>query len=127
LWTSETIIILDIKSIESAITDKTRAILFVDLYGQTPDIDALVALAKKHNLFLIEDAAQSFGSSYKNKRVGSLADLTCFSFNPVKNLGAVGDAGMVTGRKSLLIELKCIEIMVDPADINTTKWDTTCG
>jgi dTDP-4-amino-4,6-dideoxygalactose transaminase len=97
---------IDIKSIESAITDKTRAILFVDLYGQTPDIDALVALAKKHNLFLIEDAAQSFGSSYKNKRVGSLVDLTCFSFNPVKNLGAMGDAGMVTGRKDLIDRVK---------------------
>ena len=97
---------IDIASIESAITERTRAILFVDLYGQTPDIDALVALAKKHNLFLIEDAAQSFGSSYKNKRVGSLADLTCFSFNPVKNLGAVGDAGMVTGNKDLIDRVK---------------------
>ena len=97
---------INIQSIESAITDKTRAILFVDLYGQTPDIDALVALAKKHNLFLIEDAAQSFGSSYKNKRVGSLADLTCFSFNPVKNLGAVGDAGMVTGKKEFIDRVK---------------------
>ena len=97
---------IDIKSIESAITKKTRAILFVDLYGQTPDIDALKQLAEKHDLILIEDAAQSFGSSYKNKRVGSLADLTCFSFNPVKNLGAIGDAGMVTGRKDLIDRVK---------------------
>jgi dTDP-4-amino-4,6-dideoxygalactose transaminase len=97
---------IDIKSIESAITDKTRAILFVDLYGQTPNIDALVELANKHNLFLIEDAAQAFGSSYKNKKIGSLVDLTCFSFNPVKNLGAIGDAGMVTGKKDLIDRVK---------------------
>lgn len=97
---------LNIKEIESAITKKTRAILFVDLYGQTPEIDELKVLAKKYNLYLIEDAAQSFGSSYKNKPVGSLVDLTCFSFNPVKNLGAVGDAGMVTGRKDLITRVK---------------------
>ena len=94
--------LMDINLIEGLITDKTRAILWVDLYGQTPDIDALVALAKKYNLYTIEDAAQSFGYQYKGKRVGSLADITCISFNPVKNLGAIGDAGCVTGRKDLV-------------------------
>jgi len=97
---------IDIDAIEHKITDKTKAILFVDLYGQTPDIDKLQHIAKKHGLVLIEDAAQSFGSRYKDKMVGSLSDLTCFSFNPVKNLGAIGDAGMVTGKKDLVDKVK---------------------
>lgn len=82
------------------------AILFVDLYGQTPDIDKLKKFAKKHKIKLIEDAAQSFGSEYKGKKVGSLVDLTCFSFNPVKNLGAMGDAGAVTGNKKLVDKVR---------------------
>ena len=91
---------LDIKKLKYY--KNTKAILFVDLYGQTPDIDKLKRFAKKHNLYLIEDAAQSFGSSYKGKKVGNLVDLTCFSFNPIKNLGAMGDAGAVTGKKYLI-------------------------
>ena len=92
--------------------DKARApaapaaILFVDLYGQTPDIDKLKKYAKKYKIKLIEDAAQSFGAEYKGKKVGSLVDLTCFSFNPVKNLGAMGDAGAVTGSKKLIDKVK---------------------
>ena len=97
---------MDIKGIEHRITNKTKAILFVDLYGQTPNIDELTQIATKHNLVLIEDAAQSFGSSYKTKKVGSIADLTCFSFNPVKNLGAMGDAGAVTGSKLLMDKVR---------------------
>ena len=97
---------MDILGIEHRITDKTKAILFVDLYGQTPNINAIKHIATKHNLMLIEDAAQSFGSSYKTKKVGSIADLTCFSFNPVKNLGAMGDAGAVTGSKSLIDKVR---------------------
>jgi len=93
---------IDIDQIERRITDKTRAILFVDMYGHTPDIDRLRAIAKKYNLYLIEDAAHSVRSRYKGVQVGSLADLTCFSFNPVKNLGAMGDAGAITGRSDLI-------------------------
>ena len=85
---------------------KLKAILFVDLYGQTPDIDKIKSFARKHNLFVIEDAAQSFGAEYKGKKVGSLVDLTCFSFNPVKNLGAMGDAGAVTGQKPIIDKVK---------------------
>lgn len=82
------------------------AILFVDLYGQTPDIDKLKKFARKYKIKLIEDAAQSFGAEYKGKKVGNLVDLTCFSFNPVKNLGAMGDAGAVTGSKKLIDKVK---------------------
>ena len=88
------------------LSDRLKAILFVDLYGQTPDIDKIKEFAKKFNLKVIEDAAQSFGSSYKDKKVGSLVDLTCFSFNPVKNLGAMGDAGAVTGNKELVDKVR---------------------
>ena len=97
---------IDIDKIESMITPKTKAILFVDMYGQTPDIDKLKIIAQKYNLFLIEDAAHSIGAEYKNKKVGNLVDLTCHSFNPVKNLGAVGDAGAITGRVDLINKAK---------------------
>ena len=91
---------LDISKMQS--TDTLKAILFVDLYGQTPDIDKINDFAKKFNLYVIEDAAQSFGAEYKGRKVGNLVDLTCFSFNPVKNLGAMGDAGAVTGSKKFV-------------------------
>jgi dTDP-4-amino-4,6-dideoxygalactose transaminase len=97
---------IDVSKIEAAITGKTKAILFVDMYGQTPDINELRRIASKHNLWLIEDAAHSIGSSYKGVKVGSLVDLTCFSFNPVKNLGAMGDAGAMTGSKELITKAK---------------------
>ena len=95
---------LDVNKME--LTDTLKAILFVDLYGQTPDIDKILNFAKQFNLKVIEDAAQSFGSEYKGKKVGSVADLTCFSFNPVKNLGAMGDAGAVTGKKEYIDKVK---------------------
>ena len=95
---------LDVKKME--LTDTLKAILFVDLYGQTPDIDKILNFAKQFNLKVIEDAAQSFGSEYKGKKVGSVTDLTCFSFNPVKNLGAMGDAGAVTGKKEYIDKVK---------------------
>ena len=95
---------LDISKMQ--LTDTLKAILFVDLYGQTPDIDKILEFAKKFNISVIEDAAQSFGAEYKGKKVGSLVDLTCFSFNPVKNLGAMGDAGAVTGSKKLVDKVR---------------------
>jgi dTDP-4-amino-4,6-dideoxygalactose transaminase len=87
-------------------SSRLKAILFVDLYGQTPDIDKIMEFAKQWNLAVIEDAAQSFGAEYNGKKVGSLVDLTCFSFNPVKNLGAMGDAGAVTGDKNLIDKVR---------------------
>ena len=98
---------LDLEKIKDFNPDCPPAvILFVDLYGQTPDIDKLKKFAKKYQIKLLEDAAQSFGSKYKGKKVGSLVDLTCFSFNPVKNLGAMGDAGAVTGSKKLIKKVR---------------------
>ena len=87
---------IDHDLIEAAITDKTKAIMIVHLYGQTADIDSIKLIAKKYKLKIIEDAAQAHGASYKNSTAGSLGDAGCFSFFPGKNLGALGDAGAVT-------------------------------
>ncbi len=81
--------------IEAKITKRTRAIMPVHLYGQMADMDAIMAIAKKHNLVVIEDAAQAIGAEYKGRRAGSIGDYGCFSFFPSKNLGGVGDGGMV--------------------------------
>jgi dTDP-4-amino-4,6-dideoxygalactose transaminase len=86
---------MDVNALEAAITSKTKAIIPVSLYGQTADMDPLLAIAKKHGLVVIEDACQAHGAEYKGRRSGSMADMTCFSFYPGKNLGAYGEAGMV--------------------------------
>lgn len=86
---------IDVKKIEKAITDRTKAIIPVHLYGQPADMDAITALAKKYNLLVIEDAAQAHGSQYKGGKIGTLGDMACFSFFPGKNLGAYGDAGAI--------------------------------
>lgn len=87
---------LDPTKIEAAITSRTKAIMVVHLYGQPADMDSINAIAKKHNLKVIEDAAQAHGARYKGKRVGTLGDAAGFSFYPGKNLGAIGDGGAVT-------------------------------
>lgn len=87
---------IDVSKIEAAITSKTKAIIGVHLYGQTCDLSALRTICDKHNLYLIEDAAQAHGAYFNNKRVGSWGDLACFSFYPGKNLGACGEAGGIT-------------------------------
>ncbi|TSE18228.1 dTDP-3-amino-3,4,6-trideoxy-alpha-D-glucose transaminase [Tepidimonas alkaliphilus] len=87
---------LDPLRIELAITPRTRAIIAVHLYGQPADMDAINAVASKHGLKVIEDAAQAHGARYKGRRVGSLGDAAGFSFYPGKNLGALGDGGAVT-------------------------------
>ena len=86
---------MDVSKLEAAVTDKTKAIIPVDLYGHPADLAPIFELAKKHNLTVIEDSAQAHASEYKGKRIGSLSPLTCFSFFPGKNLGAYGDAGMI--------------------------------
>ncbi len=87
---------IDAHAIEAKITPKTKAVIGVHLYGQPFDVDAVASVCKKHNLFLVEDAAQAQGARYKGKRVGGLAEIACFSFYPGKNLGACGEAGGLT-------------------------------
>ncbi|WP_435009408.1 DegT/DnrJ/EryC1/StrS family aminotransferase [Tundrisphaera lichenicola] len=87
---------IDPARIEAAITPKTRAIIPVHLYGQAADMDPINAIARKHKLFVLEDAAQAIGAGYHGKRAGTLGDAAAFSFYPSKNLGGFGDAGMVT-------------------------------
>src|SRR5262245_8130132 len=86
---------IDTTQLEAAITPRTRAIMPVHLYGQPADMDPILAIARKHGLKVIENAAEGHGAEYQGKRVGSLGVLGCFSFYPGKNLGAYGEGGMV--------------------------------
>ncbi len=87
---------IDPAKIELAITSKTKAVIGVHLYGQPFDIEAVAAICKKHNLYLVEDAAQAQGSRYKGINVGVFGEMACYSFYPGKNLGACGEAGGLT-------------------------------
>src|SRR5271165_3215890 len=87
---------IDPSAIEAAITPRTKAILPVHLYGQPADMDPIMEVARRHGLVVIEDAAQAHGAKYKGRSIGSVADITCFSFYPTKNLGAYGEGGAVT-------------------------------
>lgn len=95
---------IDVSKIEEKITDKTKAIMPVHLFGQMAEMDPIMALAEKHGLAVIEDAAQAIGSGYKGKRAGSIGTVGCFSFFPSKNLGACGDGGIVTTNDAKLAE-----------------------
>lgn len=86
---------MDVSALEAAITERTKAIVPVHLYGQTADMDPIVEIARRHGLVVIEDACQAHGAEYKGRRAGSIGDLACFSFYPGKNLGAYGEGGMV--------------------------------
>ncbi|MFH1687632.1 MAG: DegT/DnrJ/EryC1/StrS family aminotransferase [bacterium] len=86
---------IDPNLIEAAITSKTKVIMPVHLYGQVADMDPIMEIARKHNLKVVEDAAQAIGSEYKGRKAGSIGDFGCFSFFPSKNLGAGGDGGMI--------------------------------
>ncbi len=83
---------IDSGLIEGAITSRTRAIIPVHLFGQMADMDSIMAIAKKHGLFVVEDACQAHGAEYKQRAAGSIGDVGCFSFYPGKNLGAFGEA-----------------------------------
>lgn len=85
---------MDVTQIEAAITERTKAIMPVHLYGQPADMDPIVEIAQRHGLVVIEDAAQAHRTEYKGRRVGSIGDMGCFSFYPGKNLGAYGEGGM---------------------------------
>lgn len=98
--------LINVDHIESNITPRTRAILFVDIYGQCPDMTAIRSICTRNNLFMIEDAAHSIGNTFNGQPVGSISDITCFSFNPVKNLGAMGDSGCCTGSHELMEKVR---------------------
>ncbi|EFH92347.1 DegT/DnrJ/EryC1/StrS aminotransferase family protein [Finegoldia magna] len=87
---------IDPSQIEEKITDKTKAIICVHLFGNACKMDEINDIAKRHNLYVVEDAAQAINSQYKGKNVGNLGDIACFSFFPTKNLGCFGDGGMIT-------------------------------
>ena len=95
---------LDMSRVEDAITEKTKAVIPVHLYGQCADMAPLNTLAAERNLVVIEDAAQAIGAEYKDRRAGSLGDMGCFSFFPTKNLGGFGDGGIVTTNSDALHE-----------------------
>jgi dTDP-4-amino-4,6-dideoxygalactose transaminase len=95
---------IDPSKIESAITKNTKAIIPVHLYGQSVDMDPLVAIADRHNIPVIEDMCQAIGADYKGKKVGGIGTMGCLSFFPSKNLGAFGDAGMVVTNDEALAE-----------------------
>lgn len=94
---------IDPNQVEDAITPRTKAIMPIHLYGHPAEMDALLDIAQRHDLWVIEDAAQAHGAVYNGRRCGSIGHLACFSFYPGKNLGAYGDAGMVTGNDEALL------------------------
>lgn len=86
---------IDPEALEAKITSKTKAIMPVHLFGQACDMDAIMTIAKAHQLYVIEDACQAVGGKYNGRMLGSIGDVACFSFFPTKNLGAAGDGGMI--------------------------------
>lgn len=100
---------IDSTKIENAITDKTKAIMPVHLYGQPCDMEPIMEIAKKHNLYIVEDCAQAHGAKYNGKVIGSFGDAAGFSFYPGKNLGALGDAGAtVTNNEELAKKVRAL-------------------
>ncbi len=101
---TEDTMLMDPALVEKAITPRTRAIVPVHLYGQPCDMDAIMEIAERHGLKVVEDAAQAHGARWRGRRAGSIGDAGCFSFYPGKNLGAFGDAGAVVSQDEDLIE-----------------------
>lgn len=98
---------IDVNAIKDKINEKTKAIIPIHIYGQPADMGPLMEIAKRYNLYVIEDACQAHGAEYRDKKVGSIGDIGCFSFYPVKNLGAYGDGGMiVTNNSDIALRLK---------------------
>lgn len=116
---------IDAKKIESAITNKTKAILPVDYGGQPVDLDLILAIAKKHKLWVIEDAAHTIGAKYKGRNIGSIADITCFSFHPVKNM-TTGDGGAITTNNKEFAE-RISMLRVNGMDKESWKRNTQSG
>ncbi|HXG35762.1 MAG TPA: DegT/DnrJ/EryC1/StrS family aminotransferase [Dehalococcoidia bacterium] len=96
--------VMDVSRVEAALSKRTRAIIPVHLFGHPVDMDPLLEIARRHGLFVLEDACQAHGAEYRGRKVGSLGDAACFSFYPTKNLGAMGDGGMVVTNLDTLAE-----------------------
>ena len=105
----EDFLTIDPKEVEKKITNKTKAIIVVHLYGQSCNISAINKIAKKHNLKIIEDCAQSTGTKLKNKHTGTFGHISCHSFYPTKNLGAIGDGGMILTNDKVYFD-QCIKL-----------------
>jgi dTDP-4-amino-4,6-dideoxygalactose transaminase len=106
---TEDTLTLDPALLERAITPKTKAIIPVHLYGQMADMDPIMEIARKHKLFVVEDACQAHGAEYKGRKAGSIGNAGCFSFYPGKNLGAFGEAGaVVTNDKELAVKMQVL-------------------
>lgn len=103
---------IDVSKIEKKISDKTKAIIPVHLYGQVCDMDAINDIAKKNDLKIIEDACQAHGAEYKGKKAGSLGDIGCFSFYTTKNLGGFGNGGLIVTNNKEIIDK--VRILKDP-------------
>jgi len=102
---------IDPQKIEAAITERTKAIIPVHLFGQCADMDPILEIANKYNLYVIEDAAQAIGAEYKGRKAGSMGELGIFSFFPSKNLGGYGDGGMVvTNNENLYAKIKILRV-----------------
>lgn len=100
---------IDPEKIEAAITERTKAIIPVHLYGQPCDMDSIMKIAQKYNLYVIEDCAQAHGATYKEKKIGTFGNVAGFSFYPGKNLGALGDAGaIVTNNKEIASKIRAL-------------------
>lgn len=109
--------LIDVDAIEEKITDKTKAIIPIHLYGQCANMDKVREIAKKHNLMVIEDAAQAAGAEYNGKKAGSLGDVGCFSFFPTKNLGCAGDGGIITTDNEEIYK-QCLALRVHGSGLN---------
>jgi dTDP-4-amino-4,6-dideoxygalactose transaminase len=105
----ETSYTMNPEKLEEAITKRTKAVIPVHLYGQTADMAPIMEIARRHGLYVIEDACQAHGAEYHGKRAGSMGDAGCFSFYPGKNLGAYGEAGgVVTNNPDLAVKIKTL-------------------
>jgi dTDP-4-amino-4,6-dideoxygalactose transaminase len=106
---------MDPRGLAAAITPRTKAIIPVHLFGQMADMDAIMAIAEEHGLFVIEDACQAHGAEYKGRKAGTIGDAGCFSFYPGKNLGAFGEAGAITTNDATLD--KTIRVLRDHGQV----------
>lgn len=101
--------LIDNNNAEAVITDKTKAIIPVHLYGNPVNMEDIMALATKHNLFVIEDCAQAIGATFKSQKVGTFGDAGCFSFYPAKNLGGLGQGGaIITNNEDIVAKAQCL-------------------